>query len=414
MPAAVSRGSHTLSPVSDPKGAGLYLHIPFCASICPYCDFAVARGDERARERFTAALVAEIEAVARPGASTVQGPFDTIYLGGGTPSFLTRKDLVSVLNAARGRLRIAGDALVIMEANPEDVTPKAVADWREIGIAGLSLGVQSFDDGLLRFLGRRHRGDAARRAVEIALAARFDWVSLDLIYGAPLPARDPLEVALADIAVAVSLAPHHLSCYQLTVHDETPFGVARDRGRLRELVSDAQATLFFALHENLAANGYPAYEVSNFARGREHRSRHNTKYWRHVPYLGLGPSAHSFDGTSRWWNVREWREWATAVESGALGRAGGEHLTRDDLAFETLLLGLRTADGVDLLSYRLRYGRDLAMTNTAVIFQAVAEGLLVMTGSHLEPTTRGMAVADSLAASFDLEKKEAPADAGAS
>ena len=400
--------------MSDPGAAGLYLHVPFCASICPYCDFAVARGDERARERFTAALVAEIEAVARPGASTVQGPFDTIYLGGGTPSFLAPEQLASVLGAARARLAIASDAFVMMEANPEDVTPRTVEAWRAMGVGGVSLGVQSFDDSTLRFLGRRHRGDEARRAVEVALAAGFEWVSVDLIYGSPLAAGDPQEILLADIATAVSLAPHHVSCYQLTVHDGTPFGVARDRGRLRELVSDAQATLFFVVHEGLAASGYPSYEVSNFARGSAHRSRHNTKYWRHVPYLGLGPSAHSFDGASRWWNIREWREWAGAVERGAVARAGGERLTPEDLALEALLLALRTTDGVDLVSYRERYGVDLAATNGRRIELAVREGLLVTAGTRLAPTMRGMAVADALAASFDLEKKEAPADAGAS
>jgi oxygen-independent coproporphyrinogen-3 oxidase len=400
--------------VSDPDGAGLYLHVPFCASICPYCDFAVARGDERDRERFTAALVAEIDAAGRPGSATVDGSFDTIYLGGGTPSFLPPEELRALLGAARARLAIASDAFVMMEANPEDVTPQAAGAWRELGVGGLSLGTQSFDDAMLRFLGRGHRGYEARRAVEVALAAGFEWVSLDLIYGAPLPAGDAAALALADVATAVSLAPHHVSCYQLTVHDGTPFGVARARGRLRELVDDAQATLFFAVHESLAASGYPAYEVSNFARGREHRSRHNSKYWRHVPYLGLGPSAHSFDGTRRWWNVRDWREWASAVERGASGRAGGETLTPEELALEALMLGLRTADGFDLVAYRERYGVDLVATNGDRIERAVAERLLSITGSRLAPMTRGMAVAESLAASFDLEKKEAPADAGAS
>jgi oxygen-independent coproporphyrinogen-3 oxidase len=379
--------------------AGLYLHVPFCAAICPYCDFAVARGDDRARERFTAALIAET----RASAGALAGPFDTVYLGGGTPSSLSADQLASILRAVRAELPVTRDAFPILEANPEDVTADAVASWRELGIEGVSLGVQSFDAGLLRFLGRGHSGEEARRAVELALDVDFPWVSLDLIYGAPARGRDPLTIALEDVAAAIALAPHHVSCYQLTVHEGTPFGAARERGRLRELGDEAQATLFLAVHEALAAGGYPGYEVSNFARSIEDRSRHNTKYWRHLPYLGLGPSAHSFDGASRWWNQRDWRQWTRAVEEGGSGRAGSEALSARDLALEALLLGLRTVDGLDLVRFMARHGVDLLERNREVAARAEAEGLLSVEGNRLRPTMRGMAVADALAASFALE-----------
>jgi oxygen-independent coproporphyrinogen-3 oxidase len=381
--------------------AGLYLHVPFCATICPYCDFAVARGDARSSELFTAALIAEAAAAS----TRFRGPFDTVYLGGGTPSLLPPDQLESILSAVLARLAVASDAFVIMEANPEDVTSDSVAAWRALGVRGVSLGVQSFDARLLRFLGRGHSGAEARRAVELALAAGFDWVSLDLIYGAPAETWDPLVTALADIDVAIALAPHHVSCYQLTVHEGTPFGAARDRGRLRELAEDSQATIFLAVHDALDAGGYPAYEVSNFARGPEHRSRHNTKYWRHVPYLGLGPSAHSFDGANRWWNLRDWRQWAHAVEGGAGARAGSEVLSALDLALEALLLGLRTADGIDLDRFATRYGVDLLAGNGKIVARAAADGLLLLESRRLRPTTRGMAVADALAASFELASR---------
>jgi oxygen-independent coproporphyrinogen III oxidase len=402
-----------------PESPGLYLHVPFCAAICPYCDFAVARGDAPALERFTSALIAEMARAQelRPAGAPPAPPFDTLYLGGGTPSHLEPRQLEAILGAARAALPIAADVWVVMEANPEDVTPAAVEAWRALGIAGLSLGVQSFDDGVLRFLGRRHRGEGARRAVEVALGAGFAWVSLDLIYGSPggggggradsrdprgRPAWDPLAVALADVETAIALGPQHLSCYQLTVHDGTAFATARDRGRLRELSDDAQATLFLALHQALAAGGYPAYEVSNFAPTSEQRSRHNTKYWRHVPYLGLGPSAHSFDGATRWWNRRDWREWAAAIERGEPAVAGRETLAQGDLALEALMLGLRTVDGVATGPFRDRWGVDLAAANERLIESAVAEGLLELDNGRLAPTARGMAVADALAASFDL------------
>jgi oxygen-independent coproporphyrinogen-3 oxidase len=387
--------------VDASERAGLYLHVPFCAAICPYCDFAVARGDVHARERFTATLIAD----ARASATALPGPFDTVYLGGGTPSSLAAAQLASILRAVRDALPIAPDAFTILEANPEDVTADAVAAWRELGIEGLSLGVQSFDARLLHFLGRAHSGEEARRAVELALDAGFPWVSLDLIYGSPAKGCDPLELALDDVTAAISLAPHHVSCYQLTVHEGTPFGAARDRGRLRELADDAQATLFVAVHEALAAAGYPAYEVSNFARSSEHRSRHNTKYWTHVPYLGLGPSAHSFDGASRWWNLGDWRDWARAVENGDSPRSGSETLSGQELALEAMLLGLRTADGVDLARYAARHGVDLLDRNREVVARAETEGLLVAGDHRLRPTTRGMAVADALAASFVVEAR---------
>jgi oxygen-independent coproporphyrinogen-3 oxidase len=353
----------------------------------------VSRGGREARRRFTAALVAEIASVrVAPGAR-----FDTVYLGGGTPSLLEPELLERILAAANAALPLVRGAFVVLEANPEDVEPATLDAWRALGVGGVSIGVQSFDDDVLKRLGRRHRGAAGRRAVALALDAGFEWVSLDLIYGAPgagTPASD-LEAALA-------LGPHHLSCYQLTVHPGTPFGRARDRGRLCELAADDQAALFLDLHRTLAAGGYQAYEVSNFARGREHRSRHNAKYWRHAPYLGVGPSAHSFDGRSRWWNLRDWRRWASAVEEGSAPVEAGETLGRDQLALEAVMLGMRTADGIDIDGYRARYGVDLLAANAEWVERAASEGLVAVEAGRLRPTVRGLAVADALAAALEI------------
>ncbi len=208
----------------------------------------------------------------------------------------------------------------------------------------------------------RHSGDEARRAVELALAAGFDWVSLDLIYGAPRRRRGIRSRSRSPTSTAaIALAP--APCLVLPAHRPRRNAVrrgarsrppARARRRRSGDASSSRCT------RRWRAGGYPAYEVSNFARGAEHRSRHNTKYWRHVPYLGLGPSAHSFDGAGRWWNLRDWREWAAAVEGGsprARRRRGADR--GDELALEALLLGLRTADGIDLDRYRDRYGVDL-------------------------------------------------------
>jgi oxygen-independent coproporphyrinogen-3 oxidase len=201
---------------------------------------------------------------------------------------------------------------------------------------------------------------------------------------------------------AVALQPDHLSCYQLTIHEGTPFGFRLARGKMSELPEEAQGDLFLFTHEFLRDHGYPGYEVSNFARSPEHRSRHNQKYWHHVPYLGLGPSAHSFSGSRRWWNERKLKPYEMRIEAGEKPVADNEELTRGDLALEALMLGLRTIDGMDLDAFRQRYGVDLLKRNEPLIERLAGERLLKVEGAALRPTLAGLAVTDSLARAFEL------------
>jgi oxygen-independent coproporphyrinogen-3 oxidase len=334
-----------------------------------------------------------------------------VYFGGGTPSQLAPEDLAGVLDACRAQLAFARPRpWIFLEANPEDVTPEACAAWRGLGVRTLSLGVQSFSDEALRFLGRRHTGREARTAVETALAAGFETVSIDLIFGRPGQTSEDWRL---DLATAVSLEPQHLSCYQLTIHPRTRFGVQATHGRFSELPEDDQASLFELTHRFLADAGWPAYEVSNFARGPAHQSRHNRKYWDHTPYLGLGPSAHSLAATDassparRWWNERGTPQWEKRVAAGERPIEAEELLSAKELAEEALLLGLRTTAGIDLDALKARYGLDLPAANEEVIARLVDEGRIVMrTDPHgarrLVPTLAGLAVADGLAAAFDL------------
>jgi oxygen-independent coproporphyrinogen-3 oxidase len=359
--------------------------------------------------------------------------FDTVYFGGGTPSALEPAQLARILGAARAALPIAADAWIALEANPEDVCAASVGSWRELGVSMLSLGVQSFDEGTLRFLGRRHSPAEARRAVELAIEAGFPTVSVDLIYGTaegrlPTAARQTAGATGAagaqeaaarqgaaaapalsepwrwrrDLEQAVELGPHHLSCYQLTIHEGTPFGFRAARGELPELPEADQANAFRLTHAFLAGQGYPAYEVSNFARAPEHQSRHNRKYWDHTPYLGLGPSAHSFDGHRRFWNERKLHAWQGKLAAGERPVAGGEDLSPGDLALEEIMLSLRTAAGIDLAGFRRRHGWDLAALNRSLIRDLAARGLLAERGGRLAPSLAGLAVADSLARSFEV------------
>jgi oxygen-independent coproporphyrinogen-3 oxidase len=379
-----------------------------------------------ARQRFTSRLVAEVQLAA--AAWRDPRPFDTVYFGGGTPSQLTPEELARVLDACRTHLPFATPApWVFFEANPEDVTPEACAAWRALGVRTLSLGVQSFSDEALRFLGRRHSGRQALAAVETALAAGFDTVSIDLIFGLR---GQTAEDWRRELETAVSSEPQHLSCYQLTIHPRTRFGVQAKHGQLSELPEDDQATLFELTHRFLADAGWPAYEVSNFARDPAHQSRHNRKYWDHTPYLGLGPSAHSlaFADASfarrgeapppssstlrvaparRWWNERGTPRWEKRLAAGERPIEGQELLGPKDLAAEALLLGLRTTPGIDLDRFRARYGFDLLAANDALVARLVDEGRLVVRadlegGRCLVPTLSGLAVADGLAAAFDL------------
>ncbi|HSU82142.1 MAG TPA: coproporphyrinogen-III oxidase family protein, partial [Thermoanaerobaculia bacterium] len=236
------------------------------------------------------------------------------------------------------------------------------------------------------------------RSFETARSSGFDTISIDLIYGLP---DQPFEIWQRTLEQAVALEPDHISCYQLTFLEGTPFGFRLARGKMSELPEEEQAEIFLFTHQFLRDHGYPAYEVSNFARSPEHRSRHNQKYWHHVPYLGLGPSAHSFSGTRRWWNERKLGPYEKRIENGERPVAGSEELTRGDLALEALMLGLRTVDGIDLNEFRERYGVDLWKQNEPLIERLVQKGLLGVEGNRLLPTLAGLAVTDSLARDFE-------------
>lgn len=374
--------------------AGLYFHVPFCSRVCPYCDFAVRTGDAARRRRYTDHLLREIELHAGEAVE-----FDTVYFGGGTPSRLAPEDLGRILVAARRHLRIDQGALVFLEANPEDIDAERLADLRRLGVATLSLGAQSLDADALAFLGRRHTPDDVRRSVALALEAGFHTVAIDLIYGRP---GQTVSAWRAELEQALDLGAHHFSCYQLTIHDRTRFGLLARRGSLEPLPRDEQARLFHLTHEFLNDSGMQGYEVSQFAAGPSHRSRHNLKYWDHTPYLGLGPSAHSYRDDRRWWNIRRTDAWQDALREGRSPVADSETLGAGALVLEALMTGLRTYGGVDLVRLRSRWGIDLRTANRRLLERLESDGLLSVVGDRLIPTLAGLALADSIAARFTI------------
>jgi oxygen-independent coproporphyrinogen-3 oxidase len=332
----------------------LYLHVPFCHRRCSYCDFSIAVRKRVPAREYVDAVLGELAFVRAADAGPVargssepepDAGLETLYLGGGTPSLLPAEALATLLTSLLDVFRDtpSRDAVeVTLEVNPEDVTPENAAAWHRAGVNRVSLGAQSFDDGVLKWMHRSH--DAARigDAVRALRAAGLDNISLDLIFALP----SELERDWArDLDLACSLLPAHLSLYGLTVEARTPLARWISRGATAGPDDDRYAEEYLLAHARLAAGGYRFYEVSNAARDGC-RSRHNTAYWSGRAYLGLGPAAHSFDGRARRWNVPAWEAYRRAVAAGRPAVQSEEVLTEEQRALERLYLSLRTAAGL--------------------------------------------------------------------
>ena len=290
-----------------PRLPGLYIHIPFCRTKCPYCDFYSVTGVSKIPD-FLVALEKEMEMAGQAWAC-----FDTVYIGGGTPSILSPGQIERVLSAVRKNFPLAPAVEITLEANPADLSLSFLESLKTIGIHRLNLGVQSFDPNALEFLGRRHSVGQAVSALESARQAGFADLGLDLIYGIP---GQTMNSWMSTLSRAASFSPEHISCYQLTLERGTPIGKASEEGKFSLPPEGEQLSFFMATSEALEKAGFIHYEVSNFARGTRFASRHNQKYWEHTPYLGLGPGAHSFCGRKRWWNDRSVDRYIAAIEAG--------------------------------------------------------------------------------------------------
>jgi oxygen-independent coproporphyrinogen-3 oxidase len=385
------------------RSLGVYLHVPFCERICPYCDFAVvaarplAAADE---ERYVAALLAELEARAAGFAGRA---LSTIYLGGGTPALLTPRSIARLLDAVRARF--PGEVREItLEANPSTLERERLPAFREAGVDRLSLGVQSFDDTTLRRLGRAHRGALAARTIEAARAAGFANLSLDLIVGAP---GQSLEGVERDLARVVAAAPEHVSVYSLTLEGGTPFEKAAASGRLRVPDDDRVAEMLALAETRLGAAGYVRYEVSNYARpGFE--ARHNQRYWQRRPVLAVGVGAHASEPAAegapfgaRTANERSLPDWLARIEAGRFAPREREVLSAETARGEAVFLALRTRRGLDAAAFAAEFGGAPRRFFAAAIDALVAEGLVEERPSgDLVPGPRGLAFADAVAARF--------------
>ena len=285
----------------------------------------------------------------------------------------------------------AADTEITIEANPGDLTGEFIGGIKALGFNRVNLGVQSFDDEALAFLGRRHRAANADEALERLRAAGFENLGVDLIYGLQ---GQPLSRWMETLELALRFGPEHLSCYQLTIEKGTPFGRMMEGKRIRPPDEGTSRAFFLATAERLEARGYTHYEISNFSRGDEYRSRHNSKYWDHTPYLGLGPSAHSFQGSKRWWNVRSVGRYREAFEKDEAPVEGEEALSEEQLGLEAVSLGLRTREGIDLSAVPAHPGLNDA------IARLQESGHVRLEGSRVKPTREGFLVADRLPLCF--------------
>jgi len=320
----------------------LYLHVPFCARRCSYCDFAIAVRRDVPSRRYADALLTEWSGLATDAAWSLSGEVQTIYFGGGTPSLLEPGELGRILTRIRQDRPVAADAEVTLEANPDDVSPARVAAWRAMGINRVSLGVQSFDPDVLEWMHRTHRAEQVPVAIAELKSSGMADISLDLIFALPAGQRRDWS---RDLEAALALEPTHLSLYGLTVEPHTPLGRWVERGSTLAGSDERYAEEFLAADARLTSAGFEHYEVSNYSRPG-HRARHNSAYWLRAPFLGLGPSAHSGWERNRRWNLREWSAWEQAISAGKNPVAGEEVLNDDALQLEQLYLGLRTTAGV--------------------------------------------------------------------
>jgi oxygen-independent coproporphyrinogen-3 oxidase len=315
----------------------LYVHVPFCARRCVYCDFSIAVRARVPVREYVDAL--ERELTLRHAESELQ--LNTLYFGGGTPSKLGGEGVIRVMDAVRRRATLRPDAEVTLEANPEDVDQESVRAWRDAGINRLSLGVQSFDDRVLTWMHRTHDAGTARRAVQVLRDGGIANISIDLIFATPSVVGRSWR---SDLDATLALELPHVSVYGLTIEPRTPLGrwVARDD--VREEPEETFEREFLETHRAFAEAGLEHYEVSNYGKPGMH-SRHNWAYWRRAAYVGIGPSAHEFDGRVRRWNVEPYAGWQAMLARGESPNEGTEELTEVQSSHESAYLGLRTTAG---------------------------------------------------------------------
>ena len=381
--------------------AGIYLHIPFCKQACHYCNFHFSTSLQRKND-FVMALLKEIELRKKYiGTERVE----TVYFGGGTPSLLTGEELDRIVCELRRTFSIDGQAEITLEANPDDIRADKLKDWKVSGINRLSIGVQSFFEEDLEWMNRAHNAGQALNSIRLAQEEGFSDISIDLIYGTPGLTDSHWE---KNVRQAVSMNIPHLSCYALTVEPRTALDKMIRKRKVSPTDPDDQARQFLLLMGWLEEAGYEHYEISNFALPGK-RSRHNSAYWQGKKYLGLGPSAHSYNSESREWNPSHNGQYIEAVMKGLL-MPEKEVLTSLQKLNEYIMISLRTAEGLDLDHVSRRFGPEVSASLGKKAIAYLDTGKLERLGLRFTLSREGRLLADGIAADLFFVEKELPGE----
>lgn len=369
--------------------AGLYLHVPFCKQACHYCNFHFSTS-LKYRDEMLTAMIRELEIRKVYLGGKV---LDSIYFGGGTPSILPLESLESVLEAIHIHFSVAPDAEITLEANPDDIHVPTLKAWKALGVNRLSIGIQSFWDDELSFMNRAHSGEEAIRAVDRARAAGFEDLTIDLIYGIPI---SDTARWVQNLEQALVFQVPHISAYCLTIEPGTAFGNWAKKGKLQEAPDEVASEQFLIAVDTLEAAGYEHYEISNYALpGR--KAKHNSAYWAGVPYLGIGPAAHSFNGENRQWNLAHNMKYIKSVQSHPATAAipdwvGTEILSAADKHNEYVMTRLRTSGGIVPEELSAAYRQNFI--DAVQLF--VKQGYIINTGGAYKLSRTGKLMADAI------------------
>jgi oxygen-independent coproporphyrinogen III oxidase len=368
--------------------SGIYLHIPFCKQACTYCNFHFTTSLRHKDDLLKAILK---ETVLEKG--YLEGkPVETIYFGGGTPSLLSIGEIESLLGSIHRNFPIGPGAEVTLEANPDDITKEKLQGWKNAGINRLSIGVQSFFEEELQWMNRAHNSTQAMQGLELA-TSQFENITMDLIYGSPLLTD---EMWKQNVDTAIRLGIPHLSCYALTVEEKTPLQKMIQLQQRTDVDNDKQARQFLLLMQWLREKGYEHYEVSNFAL-KGFRSRHNSAYWKGASYLGLGPSAHSYNRKERRWNIANNYTYISSINEGQPKRET-EILSEQNKINEHIMISLRTREGLDLEALNANWGNDERKRIESLLGKYIKAGLAIREKAFVKLTDEGMLRADGIAA----------------
>jgi len=373
---------------------GLYLHIPFCQSKCGYCDFYSIEETSQIKP-FLDVLIAEINLTANR--IQTKALFDTIYLGGGTPSLLSIRELELILNTLANHFNFDKTCEITIEINPGTVNLSQLKEMATLGINRISIGVQSFLNHELMTMERIHTAEDAVNAIDNCRQADFQNINIDLIFALPKQTIDDWKYSLGKV---ISFKPEHLSVYNLTYEKGTPFFGRKMKGEFSQFSEDVETAFFKIGHQMLSEGGYIHYEVSNYAKSENYLSRHNYKYWNHTPYLGFGPSAHSYWLESRWANVRSVTKYMAAINNNELPIDFSEDLSNNELMFEHIFLALRTYRGINLIDFTKKFGVHFQNLYKSDVQILEHEKLARINNGHFQLTEKGMLICDEILPRF--------------